>query len=158
MPLLQSEKGVSINDKMPLFAYDFLKRNYKQSLENKKILLLGVSYLNDVGDTRYTPVEPFYDYLLKENASIVLHDPHIPFWEEKGIFVSADLDLALEQEYDIIVISTGHRQYRNNPTLIETILNQKNVFVLDAIGVLSEQEIKTINQKHTAKVVGRGDI
>ena len=157
-PLGQSERGVVINDKMPLFAFDFLKKSYKQELEGKKVLLLGVSYLNDVGDTRYTPVDALYDYLLQEKANITLHDPHVPFWEEKELHVSADLEQLIAQQYDVILITTGHKQYRNNPALIEKILNQANVFVLDTIGVLSEEEIVSINQKHTVRVVGRGDI
>lgn len=49
----------------------------------EKVLLLGVSYLNDVGDTRYTPVEAFYDHLEMEGCAIHLHDPHVKYWEEK---------------------------------------------------------------------------
>jgi len=41
---------------IPIFAVAI-----QGSLKDKKVLLLGVSYLNDVGDTRYTPVEVFYD-------------------------------------------------------------------------------------------------
>jgi UDP-N-acetyl-D-glucosamine dehydrogenase len=71
----QSERGVQINDRMPVYAYEFLRSQYNDPLEGKKVLLLGVSYLNDVGDTRYTPVEGFYDQLFMEGSIITLHDP-----------------------------------------------------------------------------------
>ena len=158
MPLVQSEQGVRINDKMPLYAFEFLKKRFGRPLNGKKALLLGVSYLNDVGDTRYTPVEPLFDYLRDAGVQVHLHDPHIPYWEEKELAVSADLELALEGYYDIIAITTGHKQYRNNAQLIEKIEGQPNVFVLDTIGILSEAELQRLNRKHVACVVGRGDI
>jgi nucleotide sugar dehydrogenase len=154
----QSIRGVSINDQMPLYAFRFLKQEFGQPLKDKKVLLLGVSYLNDVGDTRYTPVEPFYDYLHSEGADISLHDPHVPYWEEKKRHPSADLETLMSTQYDIIVISTGHKQYRHNPRLIELLENQNRVFILDTIGVFTNEELHILNQKNRAKVVGRGDI
>ncbi len=156
--LAQSEKGVMINDKMPLYSFNFLKKEYKKPLIDKKVLLLGVSYLNDVGDTRYSPVEPLFDYLNMEGANISIHDPHIKFWEEKDIYPESDLDKVITKKFDIIIISTGHKQYRNNSSLIESIIKQENVFVLDTIGLLSNEELNKINKIHKVRVVGRGDL
>ena len=51
--LPQSEMAVSINDQMPRYAYEFLKRRYDGDLSSSKIIFLGVSYRGDVGDTRF---------------------------------------------------------------------------------------------------------
>ena len=157
-PLLQSETGVNINDKMPLYAFQFLQSQLKSSLKDKKVLLLGVSYLNDVGDTRYTPVEGFYDQLQSQGSEIALHDPHVLYWEEKDLWVNQNLDELLQQQYDIIVITTGHKEYRNNSSLIEKLMQQTSSFIYDTIGVLSNEEIKMLSSKHTVKVIGRGDL
>ncbi len=154
----QSEKGVHINDKMPVYAFDFLKARYPGSLEGKKVLLLGVSYLNDVGDTRYTPVEGFYDHLEMEGCELHLHDPHVKYWEEKDIWVNQDLNGLLEDNYDIIVITTGHKDYRGNNQLIEKIKNKPAAWFYDTIGVLSPEEISLLKERHTVKVLGRGDL
>jgi len=154
----QSEKGVYINDKMPLYAFEYLQSRYKASLEGKKILLLGVSYLNDIGDTRFTPVEGFYDQLEMEGCEIVLHDPHVKYWEEKDVWVKQDLDELLKDSYDFIAITTGHKNYRNNPELIEKIKQLPACWVYDTIGVLTNEEIKSLSEKHTVKVIGRGDL
>lgn len=154
----QSEKGVHINDKMPVYAFDFLKARYPGSLEGKKVLLLGVSYLNDVGDTRYTPVEGFYDQLEMEGCELHLHDPHVKYWEEKDIWVNQDLDGLLEENYDIIVITTGHKDYRGNKQLIEKINSKPAAWFYDTIGVLSSEEISSLGERHTVKVLGRGDL
>lgn len=157
-PLHQSEKGVRINDKMPLYAFEYLQSQYDGPLAGKNVLLLGVSYLNDVGDTRYTPVEGFYDQLEIEGCNISLHDPHVLYWEEKDTWVSQNLDELLEKQYDIIAITTGHKDYRNNSGLIEKIMQQSAGFVYDTIGVLTREEINQLKARHTVKVIGRGDL
>lgn len=154
----QSEKGVHINDKMPLYAFEYLQSQYNGSLEGKKVLLLGVSYLNDVGDTRYTPVEGFYDQLEGEGCEIALHDPHVKYWEEKDIWVNQNIEELLQQSYDVIVITTGHKEYRNSSLLIEKIKQQPSCVVYDTIGVLTNEEIRSLSEKHTVKVIGRGDL
>lgn len=156
--LEQSEKGVNINDKMPLYAFEYLQSQYNGTLAGKKVLLLGVSYLNDVGDTRYTPVEGFYDQLEIEGCEITLHDPHVKYWEEKDVWVNQDLDVLLKNSYDFIVITTGHKDYRNNESLINKLLNQPASFIYDTIGVLTNEEIKKLTTKHIVKVIGRGDL
>lgn len=154
----QSEKGVHINDKMPVYAFEYLQSQYDGSLGGKKVLLLGVSYLNDVGDTRYTPVEGFYDHLLETGCDIILHDPHVKYWEEKDIWVNQNLDELLGNDYDVVVITTGHKDYRGNAALLDVLKSKPSCFVYDTIGVLTNDEIQSLREKHMVKVIGRGDI
>lgn len=156
--LHQSEKGVHINDKMPLYAFEYLQSQYDGSFNGKKVLLLGVSYLNDVGDTRYTPVEGFYEQLDNEGCDIYLHDPHVLYWEEKDLWINQDLDEHLKQDYDFIIITTGHKDYRNNKVLIEKLVEKSPSFIYDTIGVFSNDEIKSLATRHVVKVIGRGDL
>ena len=154
----QSEKGVHINDKMPVYAFNFLQTQYNGSLEGKKVLLLGVSYLNDVGDTRYTPVEGFYDQLQAAGCEITLHDPHVKYWEEKDSWINQNMEELLVADYDVVVITTGHKDYRSNETLINTLLSKPAAFMYDTIGVWTKEEIQKLGIKHTVKVIGRGDL
>jgi UDP-N-acetyl-D-mannosaminuronate dehydrogenase len=156
--LRQSETGVHINDKMPYYAFQYLRSQFEGSLKNKKALLLGVSYLNDVGDTRYTPVQGFFEQLEDAGCEITLHDPHVVYWEEKQLQVNRDLDPLLKQSYDFVIITTGHKDYRNNKSMINALLDQPATFIYDTIGVLSEEEIKTLSARHIVKVIGRGDL
>jgi UDP-N-acetyl-D-mannosaminuronate dehydrogenase len=143
---------------MPVYAFEYLQSQFKGSLQGKKVLLLGVSYLNDVGDTRFTPVEGFYDQLVAAGSEITLHDPHILYWEEKNVWVNQDLDKLLGDSYDLAVITTGHKEYRNNNSLIHHLHEQSSCFIYDTIGVLTNEEIKLLASKHTVKVIGRGDL
>lgn len=157
-PLEQSETGVHINDQMPVFAFQYLQSQYKGSLKDKKVLLLGVSYLNDVGDTRFTPVQGIYEQLLTAGCNVTLHDPHVVYWEEKELRLNNNLAELLQQQYDLIIITTGHKDYRNNPVLINKLLEQPVSFIYDTIGILTEEEINTLKTKHIVKVIGRGDL
>ena len=156
--LEQSEKGVKINDKMPHYAFDFMKKAFAlESIINKKILLLGVSYRSDVGDTRYSPVEPFYLNCVDSKAIVETHDPYVQYWEEINLKVSQDLDGKLDMSWDIIVFSAAHSEYKN-PKVISKISKMSNVKVFDTLGILKEKNIVELNKNNIVKVLGRGDI
>ena len=67
--------------------------------------LYGVSYLAGVGDTRYSPVETFYNLLIENGCIVSLHDPYVTFWEEVEAEVNQDL-YNLDKDVDIIIFST----------------------------------------------------
>ncbi len=155
-PLLMSEQAVKTNDRMPEMAYYFMRSFFKKSLKGKNILLLGVSYLPDVGDTRYSPVELFYKYLIREECNVFLHDPFVSIWSEMNEEISNDLS-CLENDLDIVVISTGHSFYKSNE-FIKILERKKELFILDTVGLLSEEDINKLSTIHKIKVLGRGDL
>tara|TARA_Y100001970_G_scaffold51317_1_gene64956 strand:+ start:38930 stop:40360 length:1431 start_codon:yes stop_codon:yes gene_type:complete len=155
-PLSQSENAIVINDQMPRFAFEYLLRNYP-NLSGSNILLLGVSYRGDVGDTRYTPVEKFSNFLSDSGAIVAFHDPYINYWEEKSLKIEQDLKLLLKKLPDVIIISTGHTFYKKQET-IDALMNLSNLFIYDTIGLLSSEQIQLLQEKHTVLVIGRGDL
>jgi nucleotide sugar dehydrogenase len=155
--LEQSEIAVSINDQMPRYAAEFLERRYVGSMEGKKVLLLGVSYRGDIGDTRFSPVEPFYRCLLQADARVSAHDPYVSSWPQTGIRPFTDISDALNEQPDIVVISTGHRLYQEEVT-VALLLSCDPLWVYDTIGLLSALQIKKLQEKHTVIVLGRGDL
>jgi hypothetical protein len=42
--------------------------------------------------------------------------------------------------------------------LINKLLDQRSLFIYDTIGILTDDEIKTLKTKHIVKVIGRGDL
>ncbi len=127
----QSEKAVRINDTMPLYTFEQVKA-LSPDIEGKKVLLLGVSYLSDIGDTRYTPVSLLYNALKKEGCEITLHDPFVPYWEEKGIKVEQDIEKVLDAP-DVIILSTAHTFYKE-PPFTDRIAQMENRSFVDAWG------------------------
>jgi len=155
-PLFQSETAIRINDQMPRYAFEFLQKHYP-NLSGTKVLLLGVSYRGDVGDTRYSPVEKLYNYLTESGVMVNCHDPYVKFWDEQLLEIEQDLMTHLSNPADIIIISTGHTIYKNQKT-IDTLYNLDSAFIYDTIGLLSANQIEYLQQKHTIKVLGRGDL
>jgi nucleotide sugar dehydrogenase len=155
--LAQSETAVSINDQMPRYACEFLQRRYAHTLKGIKILLLGVSYRGDVGDTRFSPVEPFYRCLISAGAQVTAHDPFVKNWPETEIRPFANLSDVLKTQPDIAVISTGHRLYQQEST-IELLLSCNPLWIYDTIGLLAAVQITALQQKHKVIVLGRGDL
>ena len=157
--LPQSVNGVRINDKMPIYAYQFMQKELESiNLKDKKALMLGVSYRSDVADTRYTPVETFYNLLIDNNCEVFLHDPYVSFWKEIELDVLTEYEGIFNNSLDLVIFSTAHSEYVNSQKLLELFQQQNNLFILDAVGVLSENEIKFLSEKHKVRVVGRGDI
>lgn len=157
--LEQSETGVRINDKMPLYAFEFLMTSIKRTdLNNTNILLLGVSYRSNVGDTRYSPVELFYNYCIEAGATISLHDPYVHYWEEKSLAIPQNFDTYNTRKFDVVVIATAHQEYIATDELLNMIMNYEKLFIIDTVGALTENMIMILKQKHIVKVLGRGDL
>ena len=154
--LSQSEKAIDINDQMPRFAYEFLQKHCP-NLKDSKILLLGVSYRGDVGDTRCSPVEMLFNYLVETGSTVSCHDPYVKYWDEQSLNIDQDLSTHLNQSLDIIILSTGHSIYKQDKT-VDKIYKLEPFLIFDTIGHLSNKQINRLKKKHTVKVLGRGDI
>ena len=153
--LNMSINSVSVNDQMPLFAFNRLVQVFG-SLKGKRVIILGVSYRGDVGDTRFSPVEVFVNLIQKEGALLRFHDPYVSNWEEQECEVESDLSLVLDSNPEIIVFSAGHSLYKQDKT-IEELLNLSEVKIFDAIGILNKEQILTLGSKHKVSVLGCGD-
>ena len=57
-------------------------RNMGKVVAASKIALLGASYREDVGDTRYSGSEIVVRKLTEMGAEIVIHDPYVKHWWE----------------------------------------------------------------------------
>ena len=155
----QSERAVEINDQMPRHTFERIQSGLGGSLDGTTILLLGVSYRKDVGDTRSTPAEYLYDLLREHGAAVHLHDPYVDYWEERNRHVPQRLSEAAPETVDAVVISTPHSAYTNDADLQRWLHElPQSVLIHDAWGVLSDGEIGALQSKHTVQVTGRGDL
>src|SRR5689334_14430920 len=79
-----------------------MNHGLQRSLSGSRILLLGVAYKADIGDTRETPAEKLLELLRNAGADVAYHDPHVPQFD--GMHSSS-----LEPEqYDCVAIVTAH--------------------------------------------------
>ncbi len=77
--------AIDINDTRGLHAAQLVRdalRNMNQPIAAAEVLLLGASYREDVGDTRYSGSELIVRKLAEMGAEIRVHDPYVDHWWE----------------------------------------------------------------------------
>lgn len=141
--LQSSVKAVENNDKMPKFCFDFVMNVLKHhNKESTKIGLLGVAYGPGIGDTRFSPVEDFYNRLSECFDYIKCQDPFVSFWTELNIKIEISLDNFLSQNFDVLIITTGHRDYLNDDAIYKLIArSSKEMIIIDTVGLLDLQKL-----------------
>ena len=79
--------AIDINDTRALHVPQMVRdalRNIGEPIAAADILILGVSYREDVGDTRYSGSELIVRRLTEMGATIRVHDPYVAVWSEIG--------------------------------------------------------------------------
>ena len=90
------ELADSINHEMPKYVSERALSMVDKSINNPKILILGVAYKPGIGDVRETPVSELRDYLKAQGADVAWHDPLVPVWEgSKPVDLDWDCDVAI---------------------------------------------------------------
>ncbi len=147
------KEAVAANNAMPIRCLNRLE-GLLGSLKGKRLVLLGVSYRQDVADTRYSPSEDFVREAEKRGATVVCHDPLVVHWTE--------LDRKLEPELpdpsgaDAVVFAVPHREYQ---TLnVASWLGKSRPVIFDGNAVLSKPQRSALTQAG-ARVfsIGRGE-
>jgi UDP-N-acetyl-D-glucosamine dehydrogenase len=91
---------------MPYFCRSVISQamnhGLQKSLSGSRILLLGVAYKADIGDTRETPAEKLVELLRNAGATVSYHDPHVPQFDG---MTSVPLD---PEAHDCVAIVTAH--------------------------------------------------
>jgi nucleotide sugar dehydrogenase len=78
-------QAIDINDTRGLHVAQLVRdalRNMGKIVAASKIALLGASYREDVGDTRYSGSELVVRKLTEMGADVVVHDPYVRHWWE----------------------------------------------------------------------------
>jgi nucleotide sugar dehydrogenase len=77
--------AIDINDTRALHAAELVRdalRNMGKIVAASKVVILGASYREDVGDTRYSGSETIVRKLAEMGAEIGVHDPYVKHWWE----------------------------------------------------------------------------
>lgn len=148
-------KAVSVNKNMPMVTLEKLRELLGGDLKGKTILLLGVSYLPDVADTRHSPSGDFYDVAREYGAEIICHDPLVGHWEEKDILIHQELPEP--SGFDAIVLAVAHKEYK--AINYSGWLGNERPLIFDANNVLgNEQLIALKNIGCPLASIGRGNL
>jgi UDP-N-acetyl-D-glucosamine dehydrogenase len=148
-----SSQAIDVNTKMPLVVLNKLKKYFKGDLKGKNILLMGVSYRQDVGDTRFSPSEIFFREARSQGAEISLHDPLVDHWDEVGVDIKTELPDSTN--YDAIVFAVPHKRFAN--ISLNEWITQNDTLLFDANNVLTQKQVSEIKKnKLNYLSIGRG--
>jgi UDP-N-acetyl-D-glucosamine dehydrogenase len=175
--------AIDINDTRSLHAAQQVRdglRNMNVPIASAEVLILGASYREDVGDTRYSGSEILIRRLAEMGAEIRVHDPYVDHWYEfenqdnypdnnKSVFfrnqkklshlrVQKDLDEALSG-IDALVLAVRHEPYLAlNPDDVVKAAG-KPIAVIDCFCILDDAKIRRYLELNCeVKGLGRGHI
>jgi UDP-N-acetyl-D-glucosamine dehydrogenase len=90
------ETADAINLAMPKYIAERALSMVNPSVNNPKVLVLGVAYKSGLGDIRETPVLKVREFLEARGAEVAWYDPLVPFWESsKPVDLEWDCDVAI---------------------------------------------------------------
>lgn len=177
--------AIDINDTRALHAVQLVRdalRNMSRIVAASRIAILGASYRQDVGDTRYSGSELIVRKLTEMGADVVVHDPYVKRWWElekqdsypapghsmarffrnqaglKDLVVCDRLETALEG-VDALVLAVGHKAYRglDPDTVVEMI--GRPAAVIDCFNLLDDSQIRRYFELGCEiKGLGRGHV
>jgi nucleotide sugar dehydrogenase len=177
--------AININDTRALHVAQLTRdalRNMSRPLAAAEILLLGASYREDVGDTRYSGSELIVRRLTEMGAELRVHDPYVQHWWEfekqdeypspvhslKRFFRNQDklADLRVEQDLkkalygsDAVIFAVRHKHYLDlgPDKVVETV--GAPLAVIDCFGILDDTQIKRYFELGCeVKGLGRGHV
>ena len=177
--------AININDTRALHVAQLTRdalRNMGRPIASAEIVVLGASYREDVGDTRYSGSELIVRRLAEMGAELRVHDPYVLHWWElekqdeypasshglKRFFRGQEKlkDLRVEQDFkkvlhgaDTVIFAVKHRPYLSlDPDEIVKYTNGP-IAVIDCFGILDDEKIKRYFELGCeVKGLGRGHV
>jgi len=178
-------KAIDINDTRALHATRLVRdalRNMGKIVAASKIALLGASYREDVGDTRYSGSELIVRKLTEMGSDVVVHDPYVSHWWEMEkqdtypapghsrarFFRNQDklVDLRVFKDLretikgaDALVLAVRHQAYRSLVPDEVVAMAGKPMAVIDCFGMLDDHAIRRYFELGCeVKGLGRGHV
>ena len=142
------ENSMVINDSQPAYCVDramHILNRHKKSINGAKVLMLGVSYKNDIDDYRESPAIRVWKELKKVGADVSYFDPWVAefknMYGESGKSIP-ELTPEVVKSYDLIMVTAAHSNVdyqmvqENAVAIFDTKNVMKNIKNRDNIEVL----------------------
>jgi UDP-N-acetyl-D-glucosamine dehydrogenase len=178
-------EAININDTRALHAAQMARdalRNMGRMVAASRITILGASYREDVGDTRYSGSELIVRKLTEMGAEIEVHDPYVEHWWEfenqdtypavgdsrsrffrnqehlKELRMCPTIAEALKGS-DAMVLAVRHKEYLKLKPDDIVKMSGGPLAVVDCFGVLDDRKIERLFELGCeVKGLGRGHI
>lgn len=129
------ENSMIINDGQPEYCVEraiHILNRYKKAINGSKILMLGISYKNDIDDYRESPAIRVLKELRKVGAEVEYYDPWVPefknMYGQEGKSIET-ITPEIISSYDLIMITSAHHNvdYEMVQKNAKVIFDTKNV-------------------------------
>ena len=178
-------QAININDTRALHAAQLVRdamRNMGRTVAASEITLLGASYREDVGDTRYSGSEIIIRKLTEMGADVKAHDPYVKHWWElekqetypaigsswsrffrnqehfSNFCMASTIEDALKNS-DAVVLAVRHKPYLELEPDEVVRMAGAPLAVVDCFGILDDAKIKRYFELGCdVKGLGRGHI
>lgn len=129
------ENSMVINDGQPEYCVEramHILNRHKKAINGAKVLMLGVSYKNDIDDYRESPAIRVYKELKRVGAEVEYYDPWVPefhnMYGESGKSIP-ELTPEVVASYDLVMITCAHHNvdYAMVQANAKAIFDTKNV-------------------------------
>lgn len=119
--------------------FSILNKN-QLSVSNSKILLLGLSYKENVDDARESPSLKIFQWLKDHGSNVHYSDPHFKEFPSSSRFQSDQTSIEITKEslegYDLTVLLTRHKAFDYD------LIKKSAKIILDTRGVFKPDNIK----------------
>jgi UDP-N-acetyl-D-glucosamine dehydrogenase len=141
------ESSMIVNDRMPEYCAERASKilnRYNRSMNQAKILILGVAYKQDIDDFRESPALRVIEALEKEGANIIYFDAYVPEYKANGQIRHSEETLSAEliESVDMVIVTTAHTNIdyafvqEHASVIFDTKNALKNVTLRDNIELL----------------------
>lgn len=129
------ENSMVINDGQPEYCVErviHILNDQKKAINGAKILMLGVSYKNDIDDYRESPAIRVMKELRKVGADVEYYDPWVPefrnMYGESGKSIES-LTPEVVKDFDLVMVTAAHHNvdYEMVQRNAKSIFDTKNV-------------------------------
>lgn len=177
--------AININDTRALHVGQLTRdalRNMNRPIAAADILVLGASYREDVGDTRYSGSELIVRRLTEMGAELRVHDPYLTHWwefEKQDTYPKKGYSLArffrnqeklsnMKMEKDLkrafrgadaVIFAVRHNHYLDlDPDKVVKMVGN-SCAIIDCFGILDDQKIRRYFELGCeVKGLGRGHV
>jgi len=117
------EKSRYINDKVPFIISDKIA-NILVGYKKPKVTIFGVSYKENIGDTRESPAIVIYNELTKKGINVSVYDPLVSQFK----YLLSSLEDSLKDS-DLLLLFVGHEKFKEiDLGKISSLMRNKNIF------------------------------
>jgi len=134
--------GRAINDSMPRYIADMTIKalnSVGKVIKGARVLIMGLTYKENVADTRETPVKQIIEELQRYDVEVLGYDPIITNIEAE--FSIGDMQEPLESHNcDAVVVTVAHDSFKElSLEQVKSIMNDSPILI-DVRGVFSSTE------------------